>query len=125
MRKLLIAYFAWVGDIVSLCHPIAATIVVQDVSENRESKHKSNYKDFHPEKIVWDESRMVEYQELAGQALSDASEYWDTPETIPLLSSLFSKLLVQCAELVFNKKVTKNKTAVKSSKRVSQAEKTL
>ena len=105
--------------------PIAATIVVQDVSEIRESKHKSSYKAFHPEKIVWDESRMDDYQKLAGQALSDAQEYWDTPETIPLLSSLFSKLLVQCAEMVFDKKPTKTTTTVKSSKRVLQAEKTL
>ena len=45
---------------------------------------------------------MPEYQNLAARALSGAAEYWDTPETIPFLCSLFSELLVKSAELVFD-----------------------
>ena len=68
---------------------------------------------------------MLEYQQLASKALSEASDYWDTPETIPLLTSLYSNLLVKCATIVFDTKSSKKPAAPKSSKEIIQAEKTL
>ena len=70
------------------------------------SKFSSTYSDFNRQKIIWDPVKLSRYQQLPTEALNDALEYWDTPETIPLLSSLVSKLLVQCAILVLDSKPT-------------------
>ena len=68
---------------------------------------------------------MNEYQELAANALSNASKYWDTPETIPILSRIISDLLVKCGKLVFETKSSKYSAVSKSSKKISKAEETL
>ena len=62
----------------------------------------------------WEDSKIQKYQQLAYQALSAASEFWDDPEAIPLMTSLFSSLLVKCAFMVFDTnspKYSKDKTA--------------
>ena len=109
--------------------PITATIVLlQDKSEKAENLFSSTYSDFQPERIIWNESKMAQYHDLADKALSDALTYWDTPEAIPLLSSLCSQLLVQCARMVFGTKSSKNSThsssnKPRSSRNINQAEK--
>ena len=75
-----------------------------DDSEKQSSKFLETYTDFVRERIVWEESKLPEYQTLVAEALEDASEYWDTSATIPHLCSLFSKLIVQSAKLVFKLK---------------------
>ena len=105
--------------------PIIATIVVSDKSEKFESKYSNTYTEFNRQKIIWDESKMNEYQELAANALSNASKYWDTPETIPILSRIISDLLVKCGKLVFETKSSKYSAVSKSSKKISKAEETL
>ena len=55
-------------------------------------------------------------------ALSNALQYWDTPESIPLLSSLISKLLVSCASMVFDSSTPTSKSSQNiPSKAVRQA----
>ena len=103
--------------------PITTTIAVKDISEKQNSKFSDTYTEFNREKIIWEESKMAEYQELAGQALTDASKFWDTPETIPLLISLSSNLLVKCAKMIFTTKSSNFSTALKSSKNMQHAEK--
>ena len=66
------------------------------------SKYADTYSNFDRKKIVWDPARFLQYQQLAGKALSDALNFWDSPESIPLLSSLLSSLLVKCATMVFD-----------------------
>ena len=99
--------------------------MLQDKSEKQESKFSNTYTEFKNERIIWDESKLGEYQQLAAQALTDASEYWEAPETIPLLSSLYSDLLVKCARLTFETKASKKPFALKSPKKVVQAEQIL
>ena len=63
--------------------------------------------------MVWDSSKIPEYQKLVAKSLSDALAYWDNPESLPLLSSLFSNLLVKCATLVFDTSSIPDKSSPK------------
>ena len=87
-----------------------------------QSKFSHTYSSFNPTKIIWDRSRIPEYQQLASQALSDAYQYWDAPETTPLLCSLLPRLLVRCAEIVFESKTNWKQCTNYSPKVVRQAE---
>ena len=42
--------------------------------------------------------KIPEYQNLVEMALGKAVMQWDSPEFIPLLCTLYPRLLVQCAE---------------------------
>jgi hypothetical protein len=78
---------------------------------------------FKKQKIVWDPSKLPKYQQLAGDALADALDYWDSPECISLLSSLISKLLVTCATSVFDPRSPPFKSHTpKASLKVRQAQ---
>ena len=107
--------------------PIQTKISVQLAMSNRSSIYSSTYSEFGRQRIKWDAPRLSEYQKLASSALSDALCYWDTPETIPLLSSLISKLLVTCASQVFPSKSCSPRPppTKKPSLRVRQAQNTL
>ena len=83
----------------------------------------SSYTEFSQKKIIWDDSRIPAYQALADQALSNAENFWNTPETIPLLINLFSNLLVKCATMVFETKKWKPPGKEKSSRNQENAEK--
>ena len=81
--------------------PIMTTVrIVQE--ESHKSKYSDTYTEFIRKKVVWDDSKLLEYQTLAAQSLSDALSYWGSPESLPLLSALLSSLLVRCATMVFN-----------------------
>ena len=80
---------------------VTATNVSLDIC-NTSSKYADTYTKFERRKIIWDETRHPEYQKLASQALSAALNYWSSPESLPHLSSLVSKLLVTCATLVYD-----------------------
>ena len=81
--------------------PIESSVsIIREKPE--ESKFKNTYTEFKRKKVVWDASKIPEYQTLAASSLSDALSYWDNPESLPLLSCLFSNLLVRCAALVFD-----------------------
>ena len=64
------------------------------------NRFSHTYSSFDRKKVYWDPTKISLYQQLAASALSKAVRYWDQPETIPFLSSLVSKLLVQCATTV-------------------------
>ena len=86
-------------------------------------KFANTYSQFGREKIIWDISKIPNYQELAASALSKSILYWDTPETIPLLSSLVPRLLVQCATMAFDSKSSKMQNAPKQpSLKIRQAQ---
>ena len=93
---------------------VTATNVSLDIC-NTSNKYADPYTKFERRKIIWDETRHPEYQKLASQALSAALNYWSSPESLPHLSSLVSKLLVTCATLVYDST---------SSKRLSCSKKT-
>ena len=102
--------------------PILTNLVIKDTQERQPSKFAESYTDFKLEKIIWKDSEIPKYQTLAAQALKDASTYWDTPESTPLLVSMFSSLLVNCAKSVFRTKTRNNTGVQKSSKILQQAE---
>ena len=103
--------------------PILATLSVKHVAEQEVSKFSHTYTKFERQKIIWDKSKMNEYQQLAAEALSGASLLWDSPETIPALTSIFSNLLVKCATLVFESKSSSIQSQSNhSSKKIVQAE---
>ena len=81
--------------------PITTAVSVEQEKTNNENKFGDTYLDFKRQKVIWEASKLPEYQQLANNALSDALSYWDTPDSIPLLSSLMSTLLVKCASMVF------------------------
>ena len=89
--------------------PISASIMVSIASEMDGNKYEKSYTNFAHEKINWEECDIKVYQTLASQALSEAQDYWDTPEVVPFLTELFSKLLVNCSKLATNPKPTKRK----------------
>ena len=62
---------------------------------------KTSYSPFKRRKISWDASRFTQYQLLANLWLTKAVNYWTSLESIPLLITLSSKLLVTSAELTF------------------------
>ena len=74
---------------------------------------------------IQNESKITEYQNLAAKSLSDASEYWATPESIPLLCTLISKLLVLIAELVYDTKSPAKAKEPGISKNIQKAKSSL
>ena len=104
--------------------PINTTVNVQLEKKTNDGKYSHTYSKFDREKIVWDDSRLPEYQQLAAKALTDAIHFWNSPETIPLLTSLLSKLLVKCATMVFQTKSSKfqNHLYKKPTKRIKLAQ---
>ena len=98
---------------------------VEDIYEKQESKFTGTYTEFKKKKIIWDDSKIPAYQALAARALSFPSSFWNTPETIPLLISLFSSLLVNCVQMVFDSKSRKTSSKQKSLRRLDQALQTL
>ena len=95
--------------------PIETTVNVQLDTPSKSSKYSNTYSEFKRQKIVWDKDKLSEYQDLSSQALSDALNYWDFPESLPLLSSLVSKLLVTCASLVFDSRTPSQSSRPKKS----------
>ena len=58
--------------------PILTKVMLEDTAgDNKESKFAKTYSEFKPEKIIWEEGRIPDYQNLASQALSYASSNWD------------------------------------------------
>ena len=103
--------------------PIKTILSVQLEKSTDGSKYSATYSNFERKRIIWDPSRLPQYQQLAAKALSDAINFWDSPESIPLLSSLLSSLLVQCATMVFDSKTSSNHKDHKSpSKKIRQAQ---
>ena len=102
--------------------PIKTILCVQLEKSTDASQYSGTYSNFDRKRITWDPSRFPQYQRLAAKVLSDAIIFWDSPETIPLLSSLLSNLLVQCATMVFDSKTSSNQQHWKSpSKKIKQA----
>ena len=102
--------------------PIESSINIQLDAADKKSKFKDTYSEFNRKKISWDVSKLPEYQKLADEALSNALSYWNSPESIPLLSSLVSSLLVSCATMVFDSRSTCIKAGPKkASLKIRQA----
>ena len=104
--------------------PLLATIAVQRDGEEHSEKYDNSYTVFKRNKIKWDESKLEAYKKATDNALSEASEYWNFPEAIPHLCSLYSNLLVSIAEktmgVVKSPKV-KSKQGLKSSRKIVNA----
>ena len=106
--------------------PIQSSVTLQLSSNTKSSSYTHTYSTFKRKKIIWDPTKIEEYQCLASRALSGALEYWDSPEHIPLLSSLVSKLLVSCANQVFASSTPSHERAArKLPLNVRQAKNTL
>ena len=102
---------------------LLSTIKSEIAIAKNTSLYSSTYTDFNQTHIVWDKARLSEYQSRAGAALSDALDFWNIPEGIPLLCSLFSQLLVKCAEMTFECKSSAKSSGFKKSRRLEKAEK--
>ena len=106
--------------------PIMTSVAIAPETSSQNSKFSDTYTDFKRSKIAWDPSKLQEYQTLTDKALTDAVTYWDSPEFIPLLSTLLSNLLVKCASLAYDSTTAKIKrTAKKPPWRIRQARSTL
>ena len=81
--------------------PISTSICINLDISRKPSKHSDSYSEFRRQKVVWDKSKLLAYQELTAVEIQAALNYWSSPETLPLLSSLVSKILVKCALMVF------------------------
>ena len=102
--------------------PIETTVDIP-IDEPKESKFSNTYENFNRRKVIWDVLKLPGYQELAAKALTEALMYWDTPESLPLLSSLLSSLLVSCA---FESKSANHKVSPKlPSEAIRQAQNNL
>ena len=103
-------------------HDVLSTSVSVQCPKNPESKHDHTYSKFNRECIIWDTNKLPEYQALSSKALLDALEFWDRPEYIPLLCSMFSNLLVKSAKLVFETKKPQKTMKKCASQRIKSAE---
>ena len=107
-------------------HDPLETSVIVAVAASKERNFKDTYIDFNRKKVVWEESRLPEYQALAEKALSESLAYWNTPECIPLLSTLLPNLLVSCATMIFKTRSSNTRNLPKpSSKAIRLAQKSL
>ena len=79
--------------------PITATLKVMDDSEKQSSKFLETYTDFVRERIVWEESKLPEYQTLVAEALADASEYWDTSAFVLIILQANSAKCETCVRV--------------------------
>ena len=103
--------------------PIMTTTSIHLDIPHKSGRHVHTYTDFKRQRIVWDQLKLPDYQKLTTTAISDALQTWDTPESLPHLSSLVSKLLVTCATMVFDSKTTKlHQSTRKPSLRIRQAQ---
>ena len=103
--------------------PLIASISVLKCEDHSSDKFSNTYTDFIRKKVTWEESKIPEYMETTDLALSEASEYWNVPEAIPHLCSLYSNLLVRSAEILMETKDSnKSQKATKSSNRIKAAE---
>ena len=87
--------------------------------------YKDTYSIFKRERIIWDVEKIPKYQALAGKALKDAEMYWSCPESIPLLCSLYSNLLVTSAKLAFNTQKTNVQLKANKNRKLLKAERNL
>ena len=103
--------------------PIKMSICLKKESTEMDNKYSSTYTDFDRKKIDWDKTKLQKYQQLSASALSEAMSYWNTPESLPLLSCLLSRLLVQCATMTFTPKNSRSHSSPnKQSLKVRQAQ---
>ena len=101
---------------------VSGTRIQLDIRDQCSNKYSNTYTEFNRQKIIWDKAKLPEYERLASGALSDALNFWNSPESIPLLSSLTSRLLVTCASLVFESKPSARLCFIKKpSLRIRQA----
>ena len=107
--------------------PLIASLSVQREVEDHSEKYSHTYDDFERRKISWDESKLHAYMEATDTALTVASEYWNFPEAIPHLCSLYSSLLVRSAEITMDYKSPNRAMSKRSlcSKKVEIAKKRL
>ena len=78
---------------------------------SNEPDYSSTYTPFVRSKPVWSENGMIGYQTESADILKKLANQFNQPEFIPLLSELFSKMLVICAENNFETIKPKMKTS--------------
>ena len=108
--------------------PLLATIKVQKEEQQHSEKHSHSYTVFKKNQIKWDESKLNGYKEATDNALCEASEYWNFPEAIPHLCSLYSNLLVSIAEQtvgVVPSAEEKSKKGLRSSLKIENSKRRL
>ena len=106
-------------------HDVLTTSLPIAFKKNPKSKYDHTYRKFTLERIIWEEEGMDLYQNLASKALTNALKFWDTPECIPLLCTMFSNLLVKSAKLAFTTRKTRVNPKENKSGRIKSLEKSL
>ena len=103
--------------------PIETGTLVKLYICKQQSMYSSTYSDFKRQRIIWDKSKLPQYQAMVSDALKDALHTWSTPETIPHLTSLVSRLLVTSAVMVFHPRTQKpNNNPKKHSLKIRRAQ---
>ena len=98
--------------------PIRNAVMIANNQPSKKGKFTNTYTDFNRLKVNWDDDKLLDYQQLANKALSEAVTYWNTAECIPLLSTLVSNLLVKCASLVFHTSSSNTQRPVKKPPKI-------
>ena len=107
--------------------PLFATFQVLKERENSSANYSHTYSDFHRRKVTWESSKVQDYKDATDVALSQAEEYWNFPEAIPHLCSLYSNLLINIAENTMDyKEITRRaKNGLIHSKKIETAKRRL
>ena len=127
------------GNILQLCtlenplnmsshDPLLCTTSVPLCIADNEStaKYSDTYIKFEQANIIWKETKLAQYQDLAGAVLTETLKFWNNPESIPHLCSLFPTLLVQCADMTLDSKPKRNNDlGFRKSKTIMKAERAL
>ena len=93
---------------------IVGQIVLPSVQEsNSEPDYSSTYTPFIVSKPKWDDEGKPGYQKQSAEVLKDMIKQFNQPELIPIMSELFSKMLVISADNNFEHKKTKHKDSLK------------
>ena len=85
MRDLLITCTLDTPQNLSAHDPVTINVDIASDPEIIGGKFTSTYTEFNRKKVIWDDSKISEYQNLVEKALDEASEQWKNPEFIPLL----------------------------------------
>ena len=76
----------------------------------KEPDYSTTYTPFVVSKPIWSECGMPGYQKQSAEVLQNIINQFNQPEFIPLMSELFSKMLVICAKNNFETKKPKKMT---------------
>ena len=84
------------------------------IEENSETDYTKTYTDFEKKRPLWTSDGKEAYQREVGEKLGEVLENFSDPEHVPVMTAIFSEVMVKSAELNFEVKVPKSNKVRKS-----------